>query len=506
MNAAQPEQANRAPEAPQPAGGRGAQAAAAKSKEYIECFFALNRESDEHACNYAECVKKNNRKVKQRLINGYSNLNTHLKVNHPTYVKDFDNRHMQSAKDDDGHFVTVNTSEAKNMCNWLEFLIDNNLPLNSINNRTVRDKVVMEAISSKTAVAVWHRLVRVVEQKIAVEMKNAPVKGIMIDTWGKKHANASFTAIEAVYDCGLDENGVPKEPPLLSMAPLLNEECANADAYIEAIKFVLSCVDLEIADIAFIIADNCATNKSVAQKAGLKFIGCASHRLSLAGKRLMTDDAAIKAVVDKMFSLMQVLKKQKWSTRLRAETALLPADRNETRFNGTADGIKRFFQLKPHMEKIADEELTELMLTPAEVRLLTRNWEGVLEDISVATRILQQRERGQLNLAEVRCILDELMKAHEMLRGSHIDPNHEIVANKALENGMVKILNAQEAAMTHAEKAECKIFLAKPEQPAVNQGERGFASSLKKFDQADCISLQWITRMQALPMRKATGA
>ena len=95
--------------------------------------------------------------------------------------------------------------------------------------------------STKHAVAIFHRLVRVVEKRIEVEMKAAKTKGIMIDTWGKKHANTSYTAVEAVYDCGVDENGNLKTPPLLAFAPLLNEESSNAGAYIAFIKFVLAC-------------------------------------------------------------------------------------------------------------------------------------------------------------------------------------------------------------------------------------------------------------------------
>jgi hypothetical protein len=117
-------------------------------------------------------------------------------------------------------------------------------------------------------------------------------------------------------------------------------------------------------DLDFLIGDNCATNKSVANKVQVKFIGCASHRLSLAGKQVL---ATLADIIDKMFALFVKLKTHKYSALLRQHTPLRPVDRNETRFNGTAEGISRFFQLQEHIVKIADADLTELMLSPHEV-------------------------------------------------------------------------------------------------------------------------------------------
>jgi hypothetical protein len=440
-----------------------------KNKALAECFriFDLKREEGQHACRYSECVKKGTA-VKQKLVNGYKNLVSHLDNNHPTYEQDYQNRDKPGTKDEHGHFVTVDNSEAKNMFMWMEFVLDNDMPINSVNKQTVRDKVIMKPISGKNFVATAHKLVRVVEGRIKNEAKKFPGKCIVIDTWGKKHASSSYTAVELVYDCR-DDKGNRLSPPLLAFAPLLNEESSNADSYVEFMEWLLNVYEMRLQDVVVMIADNCSTNKSAANKAGFKFIGCASHRLNLAAKKLVTDDQELKRLVDKVFALFQKLKTQKWSARLKQETALAPIDRNETRFKGTADGIERFFQLKPHLDKIADDDLAPFMLTAAEAVTLSKTWEGVMEDIKSATCRLQARNLP-MNLAEVRTICVELIGVHKGLKGSHIDPNHEIVANKHLENGIVKIINGVESTLTEDEQWECRIFLR--DQDADQQGNR----------------------------------
>ena len=54
-----------------------------KNKQLAECFFDLNWESGQHACRYAECVKKGTT-VRQRVGHGYRNLECHLDNNHPS--------------------------------------------------------------------------------------------------------------------------------------------------------------------------------------------------------------------------------------------------------------------------------------------------------------------------------------------------------------------------------------------------------------------------------------
>jgi hypothetical protein len=242
----------------------------------------------------------------------------------------------------------------------------------------------------------------------------------------------------------------------LAFTPLLDESSATADSYKETLESTLGVYGLTTDKVKLLIADNCSTNKSVAHKLGWKFLGCASHRLSLAGKEIMKGSMD---KIDKVFSLFSELRKPKLMAKLRQYTSLSPITRNEIRFNGTADGIRRYFELKETLDKMAetDAELAKFMLTPTEAQQLHAAWTTILKDISETTVFIQKRIR-HLNLADVRAIFDALIKHHPALKDTQIDSTHKIIDNPDLESGIIKILDKREREMTAAEKRECKIF------------------------------------------------
>lgn len=425
------------------------------NKELAHVFFEIDNKIEKQACKYADCATKSIA-ISQQTTHGYHNLMTHLKSKHPSYLSDYAKRNEASAKDQAGHFVSRNLTPAENIYSLLKIITQLNMPIDTINNPTWRSMLKTSSVSAKTVISVGHRLVRLIEGFIGKEMKDADFVAVMMDTWGKKQANTSYTAIEGVYDCGTDSQGRRNPPPLLAFTPLLDESSATADSYKETLEATLDSYGLTTNHIKMLIADNCATNKSLARKLGWKFLGCASHRLSLAGKDVMQNSSE---PVDKVFSLFNEVRKAKNITKLRKLTSLSPITRNDIRFNGIADGIRRYFELKEHLEKIAetDAELAKVMLTPTEAQQLNAVWTTVLKDISETTVFIQKRIR-HLNLAEVRAIFDALIKHHSVLRGTQIDPSHKIVDNPDLENGIIKILNKREHEMTSGEKRECKIF------------------------------------------------
>ena len=62
----------------------------------------------------------------------------------------------------------------------------------------------------------------------------------------------------------------------------------SADNQIEFIEFVLCVYQRHSKNIGFLICDNEKTNKAIARNFGVPMIGCASHRLNLAVKALLS--------------------------------------------------------------------------------------------------------------------------------------------------------------------------------------------------------------------------
>ncbi|RLO10498.1 hypothetical protein DYB28_005150 [Aphanomyces astaci] len=125
-----------------------------------------------------------------------------------------------------------------------------------------------------TLKAAMEEVIKAVESKLAVELPQ--VFGLSLD--GKRH----FCAIFASY-C----NGNTCVIPLLAMSPLLKEDNLDANSHVDFIKSTLSFYDKAASDIAFITADNCPTNASIAT----------SHKFNLAMQSYLADyEDALKAI------------------------------------------------------------------------------------------------------------------------------------------------------------------------------------------------------------------
>ncbi len=94
-----------------------------------------------------------------------------------------------------------------------------------------------------------------------------------------------FLAVFACFPRSDAKDGY--ERALLSFAPLLDEEHLNADSHNQSIYKILQFYEKDYSNVACIIGDNCSINVSLAKKACVFFIGCASHRLNLGVKLII---------------------------------------------------------------------------------------------------------------------------------------------------------------------------------------------------------------------------
>ncbi len=106
---------------------------------------------------------------------------------------------------------------------------------------------------------------------------------LIFDGWSS--GSTHFLAVFASLSRSDAKDGY--ERALLSFAPLFDEEHLNADSHNQGIYEILRFYEKDYSNVACIIRNNCSINVSLAKKACVFFIGCASHRLSLGVKLVM---------------------------------------------------------------------------------------------------------------------------------------------------------------------------------------------------------------------------
>jgi hypothetical protein len=243
------------------------------------------------------------------------------------------------------------------------------------------------------------------------------------------------------------------EKVLLAFAPMNDESSLNADEHIKFVEVVLSSYGKWWNNVAALIGDNCSTNRCMARKAQVNFIGCASHRFNLAVKDIL---AKYEDSLCKVNALMKKLKTLVASAKLRKFVALKPKTRNVTRWNSTHDMLKRYQELKEFIPLIMMPEVADLMLSPRddrEIDFLLKK----LHDFESVTKTLQKED---INLNDVRILFDGVIEEYpETLE--RLSENADIIHDALFESAVVKILNKKAAELSFPEKEKvCMLKVA----------------------------------------------
>ncbi|KAE8877063.1 hypothetical protein PF005_g4696 [Phytophthora fragariae] len=97
-------------------------------------------------------------------------------------------------------------------------------------------------------------------------------------------------------------NGKRRERQL-SLSPLVDAS-RDAEVHIAMRMRALSMYNKNFSMVAFLVADNCATNGRIATQMELPLLGCANHRYNLAVNRYMAvDESELVAVSSLMVQL-----------------------------------------------------------------------------------------------------------------------------------------------------------------------------------------------------------
>ena len=505
------------------------------NKNLYECYFITDEEDkDKYKCR--ECEKT----LTQRKGTGYANLVSHVKSAHTDSWRDKVRSFVKSAHTDSWRdkfrsfvngkningpmdkFVKQPSPKAKNIYGWLEWIIEDNLPLTFCNKVTSKKYANLNSITTKT-LKTYMRLVNNYAFKKIRE--RAPKSfGLIIDGWtiGSEHYYAIFmtwtdttngidTVVEHLIYFGVAE-GVDEATVFehideefkhfgLTAADWFDVIC---DALNEALGLSQqdeNYVSLENFSkiVKFISMDNCSTNRKLSIDSGSPMVGCASHRLNLAVQKMLGAEekrnrdgiitipaSQMQLLVRKVDLLMGELKTLKNSALLRTQTFLQPERRNATRWSSLFQMLLKWQRLRLHVAAVNNfaDKVNELTPSSVENRMLDE-FTGKLKDFVSVSKLIQSGGEKRKYLYEVKALFRKLVEDYgEEFALAEIKQDADIVLNKHFENGIAKIQACNEEALSQQEKAAVKIFLRPTSRSEASVEEKEDDSELSYVEQA----------------------
>ena len=197
--------------------------------------------------------------LKQKKGTGWSNLMVHIRTQHET---------TPSGPQNTLDFMQCKKSQT--IHDWIEWICMELRPFSFVESEYVKKNVKLEAISKNTLQKCMHLLTKKVEQEI---IKAMPEKiALIVDGWtsGSTH----YLGVMASF-CDMDQN---VEVPLLAFSPLIDETSQSAAQQYVFLEMTLSQYGKSMEDnVVALIADNCETNKALADICNVPLVGCHSN-------------------------------------------------------------------------------------------------------------------------------------------------------------------------------------------------------------------------------------
>ena len=181
---------------------------------------------------------------------------------------------------------------------------------------------------------------------------------------------------------------------------MVDENSFTAQDHYEHLTYVLSVYKKTFENVVANTGDNVATNKRIADRCGVKFVGCASHRLNLAVSAYLERH---RPLLEKVSTLMEKLKSPKLAGTLREHTSLKSIQRNKTHWLSTMDIVERYIRLKPFLEFLSkDRKLVGMLSTPRE----NSDLYNVQEKLPTLRSVTVALQRENVDRRNVRALFD----------------------------------------------------------------------------------------------------
>ena len=189
-------------------------------------------------------------------------------------------------------YLTI-SDKAVDVYGWMPLIIDCNMPFTNVDNPVLVSAVRFKKIAYKTLM----KYLRVTKEKVIETIKNELPDsfGLIIDGWTEN--NMHVLAVFANYS----KDGVT-QMVLLAVTRLSDPTNQKAPNHVETIKAVLAMYNKDLSNVLFLTADNTNLNPAIAHEMNVPFLGCASHRLSLAVKRRIERSVGAEEIINKVYT------------------------------------------------------------------------------------------------------------------------------------------------------------------------------------------------------------
>ncbi|KAG2778015.1 hypothetical protein PC116_g22924 [Phytophthora cactorum] len=397
---------------------------------------------------------------------GYSNLLSPLSSRHEDFRAQYNaqNRDTDRLLQDFG-FV----SEAiYQRYQWLWWVVVRGMPLSEVDDELTRAMSKWQPTNSKAVkadmITVATKLGAVITEEMGI------VFGVMCDGW--THGIMHFVAIYGQYVVG----GQLRRTLLVMSPP--DERSRDGDAHIALLRNVLAVYNKTIDVILFLVADNCSTNHSIANKLGIPLVGCASHRFNLAVKKFLTEHEDLLHQVN---NLMLQLHQQKNGAELFMLTPLRPKKRNVTRWSSTYNPVQGYGAIRPQSRLV--EAVEDLVPSTGDHKKLV----GLLKHLEKLDSVCKRLQCETTTMSEVRLLFDSVVADYPIM-GGHLKSTAKILHSPAFENGLVKICDGDK--LSAAETAALRRFEASARNAKI-------ATLLRLSSRAGPSGVRWSERCTA---------
>lgn len=282
------------------------------------------------------------------------------------------------------------TPQLCEMIQWVKLVVLEDLPIRTVEKDSFRRFGKMQCkFSAKTFKSLLDELVKLVEGILKKEMVAAKHGAIIHDAWTKGgiHYVGLMTCFIKTSNLKRPPGGNEKKRKmfheegavnsevvyaLLSVAPIgiyeeEEEDDQHFDDRLQTISLTTRATDYQnhIKDVfasyygldvkqwaLAIIADNAAVNKKLASLLRIPDVACKSHLLNLQAERMVKQNTNMNEVIESVHKTLAGFRNSYKNRAVLSEyTELAPLVRNETRWSGKYDELKRFLRIHAELRE-----------------------------------------------------------------------------------------------------------------------------------------------------------
>jgi hypothetical protein len=241
------------------------------------------------------------------------------------------------------------------------------------------------------------------------------------------------------------------------------------------IKGVLTIFGKSWKNVICLIGDNWNVNKALAEKCKIPLVGCAAHRLNLAVEKYL-EVGPTAALIQKVHELMTKARTSKIRGELRLSTPLVPKSKCTTRWTGTLEMVKRYFEMEAELKAIP--ALKDLLLLKKQVAAL----KVLREKLDKMFLVMKALQRENITMCQVRVLFDGLLRDFPKME-HYLSPTSDFIHSATFESAVVQLQTGGELSASHKSHLVKLLIDAETPQKSGSEEELNYVDSLlSQFD------------------------